>query len=107
MFTSFGIKRLVAAILLPILELLKSIPGTGELIMAVEAIAALFGVTGLAHAAKARTISRKKLLSTAALLAILLEIAQLVPALHPYIPLLQKIAALFGAVAAGSAINKK
>lgn len=107
MFASWGLKRLLSAILLPIVEVLKSIPGTAEIIAALEALAAVFGITGLAHATKARTVGRKKLVSIAALLAILIEVAQFVPGMQPYIPLLQKIAAIFGATAVGAALPKK
>ncbi len=107
LFSSSGLKRLIASALCAVIEVLRSIPGTGEIVAVLEALAGVFGVTGLAHAAVAKTVSQKKLAGVASLIAILIIIAQYVPALQPYVPLLEKIAAILGSAGVGVAIAVK
>lgn len=104
MFTSKGIKRLIASILLPIIGILKAIPGTAEIIAVLETIAGLFGLAGVAHAVPAKTLDKKKLASLAAALAVLLRLLPLIPWLQPYEELIQQIAEIIGALAAGTYI---
>ena len=56
LFESFGIKRLVSSILSVVVEVLKAIPGTAETIIAIEAAAGVFGITGIGGAAAKGTL---------------------------------------------------
>lgn len=107
LFDSSGLKRLIASALCAIIEVLRGIPGTAEIISVLEALAGAFGAVGLTHAAAAKTVTRKKLTGIASLIAILIIIAQYVPALQPYVPLLEKIAAILGSAGVGAAIAAK
>lgn len=102
-FESLGVKRLVASLLSVIVEVLKAIPGAGEYITVVDMIAGFFGITGISHAAAIPgALTRKKLATASAAVATLTAVCLFIPPLAPFIPYLQKLAALFGAAALGA-----
>ena len=106
LFSSFGLKRLIASYLSIIIEVLRAMPGTAEVISTIEVVAGLFGITGIAHAGATGDLTRKKISTAAAALAGLVFVARFVPALAPFIPILEKIAAMLGAAAVGIQVSK-
>lgn len=106
LFSSLGIKRYIASLLAALVEVLRAVPGTAESISAIELAAGFFGITGLTHAAGAKTVSKKKLASAASVVSALLALSYFVPALLPLRPYLEKVAGLLGAAALGSAVAK-
>lgn len=97
-----GIKRTISGALDAIALPLTVIPGAESLVLPIQAVSAFFGGTGLIQATKQKTIGKFKLSSLASVFSVLTLIAHAVPSLHPFLPLLQKLAALSGAVAVGS-----
>lgn len=103
LFGSYGLKRLIAAALSVLLGLVPVFPQAQLLINVLQWIAGLLGGVGVVQATAVGTLSQAKLSSLASVFAALVTIAQFIPALAPYIPLLEKLAALFGAMGVGAA----
>lgn len=93
---SNGTKRLIAAFLSSLLEVLRAIPAAANFVSVIELVAGFFGITGISHAVLEKTVATKKLASFAAILAAVVALAQFVPQLQPFLPFLQRIAALLG-----------
>ena len=104
---STGLKRQIASLLLVLIELARSTPVLSGYVIVLEQLATLFGATGATHAAIAGTLDKHKVSSIASILAVLLGIGTFVPALTPYLPILQKIASLLGAVSLGIATGSQ
>lgn len=96
MLDSNGVKRLIAAFLSSLLELLRVFPATANAVMVIELVAGLFGITGISHAVMDKTVAERKLASVVAVLAGLIAIAQFIPQLQPLVPFLQHLAAIIG-----------
>lgn len=105
-FNSFGLKRLIASYLSVIVEVLRSIPGTADVIHVLEVVAGMFGIVGITHAGTSGNITRKKLSTAAAALAFLIVLARFIPAMGPFVPFLEKAAALIGAASLGVLASK-
>lgn len=105
-FSSFGLKRLVASYLSIIVEVLRAVPGTAEIISSIEMVAGLFGITGIVHTGTTGDLTKKKLSTAAAAIAAVLFLARFIPAMAPFVPILEKVAALLGAAAVGVQITK-
>lgn len=104
MLESKGNKRLLASLLLGLIELVKALGGVAAtpVVLILQALAASLGVVGVGHAAIGNRESlRKQLLAT---LGALIAAAQLIPALHPFVGLLNQIGLLFGL---GALVQKK
>lgn len=102
--SSKGNKRLLASLLLGLIEIIKAIGGiaAAPVVLILQALAASLGVVGVGHAAIGNPESlRKQLLAT---LGALIAVAQLIPALHPFVGLLNQIGLLFGL---GALVQKK
>lgn len=91
---SSGLKRRVAALLTTLLGLLQAHPELAVLMPWVEAVATFFGLAGVAHAAKAKTIKGQKTVSLTALLPILVAAARNIPELHSFQGLITLLSAL-------------
>lgn len=105
LFTSEGTKRKIAAVLSLALDVASMFPGTDQIVLAVQYIAGIFGVSGLVHAGASGSLSKHALAGLSAALATLILIARFVPKLEPLIPVLQHLAALLGAAAVGQKIS--
>lgn len=107
LFSSLGLKRLIASLLSVIVEVLRVIPGTAEAVSAIEVVAGFFGITGITHAGVKGTLTKKKLATAAAAVSALIALSHVVPGLQPLVPYLEKIAAFLGAAAIGSQVSNK
>lgn len=103
---SVGLKRYIASLLATVVEVLRVIPGSQEVISGIELAAGLIGITGIAHASSAKTLSKKKLLTASSLISFLIILVPYFPEAAPLLPLLQKAAALVGALGVGASIKK-
>jgi hypothetical protein len=104
---SKGYKRLLSAVLVLVSRALSVLPGLSAITLITEIIAGGIGVVGVGHATQAGTLKGKKLISLAALCAALLAAAPFIPALAPYVPLIQNIAAILAALGVGNEAVKK
>jgi hypothetical protein len=104
LISSTGFKRNIASVLAMLYGIVSVIPEVQFLTTVLEQIAALFGITGLAQASVAGSLNKAKLASISSVLSVLLFIAQYVPALAPYAPILMKLAAIIGAMGTGVAV---
>ena len=95
--TSKGQKRLASALLVIVGTILSAFGLDLETII-IEYIAGTLGAIGIGHALKANTIASKKLVTIAAACAVFLALVPFVPALAPYAPLVQKIAAIIATI---------
>ena len=100
-FASRGLKRKLASLFTAVIPILAADPNLAPLIPYVIHAAAALGITGLGHAASTRTLGEHKMATVAAVLAALVELAQHVPALAPYLPILTSLSAFVGALAIG------
>lgn len=105
-----GFKRTLAAALLALIGLINA-SGSATLMMLVpflEWVAAGLGTVGVIHAGISMStkpgVFKKYILAT---LASLIAIAQLIPALHPWVEILRQIAALIGAAAVGQYVGER
>ena len=101
-----GMKRLVAAALSAIVEVLRVIPGTQEYIVVIEMVAGFFGITGITHAGATGNLTTRKLATASAAVAVLIAVTYFVPALESFRPKLQTIAALLGSAAVGARMKE-
>lgn len=101
-FDREGFKRQIAALLSVVVEVLRLVPGAGQFLWIIEAIAAFFGITGIGHATAKGTLTRKKLATASAAVASLIAVCYFIPVLAPLIPYLQTLAALLGSAALGA-----
>lgn len=105
LFDSVGLKRLLATIIIVFIGVLSSIPGTGFLISFLQSIAAILGTVGLVHAAVKKEgvgIGKGKVtgltgVTLSSIMAIVVIIFKVIPALQPYLEVVQAIASLLGA----------
>lgn len=93
---SKGFKRRLSALLTVLYGIAQTVPQATPVVMFLEWAAGLFGVVGAGHAMAAGTVQKYKALSTASILAAFLLLAQAYPVLLPFVPLVQKLAFLFG-----------
>lgn len=96
------LKRYISSALSVITQIMLSIPELVPYVYIVDWIAGLFGITGVVHSTAGGTISKAKLGYAASFVAFLITLAQFVPALEPYVPFLQKLAAILGAAGLGA-----
>ena len=102
-----GVKRHLASVLAAVLEVLRAIPGTEQLVFSVEKIAGGLGIVGLGHAAVKGSVSRFKLAGLSSLVSTLILLAYFVPSLQEFVPVLQKVAGVLGAAAVGAKVTNK
>lgn len=93
---SKGFKRKLASLLLVVSGIAQTVPQATPVLLFLNWAAGIFGVVGVAHAANAGTVKKYKAASIASIMAAFLLLAQTYPALLPFLPLVQKIAFLFG-----------
>lgn len=98
LFLSVGFKRRLAALLSIVAELATSVPELSAIIPVLTWIAGFFGVTGIVHATTQKTVRRYGSTSIAAALAALLVFAKNYPPLEPFIPIIEKLILIFGAI---------
>lgn len=103
---SKSLKRKIASYLSVLLELVRPIPELAFVVPTVEMLAGAFGVVGITHAAGGGTVKTYKVLSLGALFSVLVAAAHVIPQLAPALPILIKLAALFGAVGFGQNLAK-
>ena len=102
---SEGFKRTVAAVLAALYGIVSAIPELQLFQTVLEQIAALFDITGIAHAAVGGGLSKVKLSTISAVLSALLVLSQYIPALQPFAPMLLKLASIIGALGAGTSLG--
>lgn len=102
---STGLKRYLASGLSVIIGFLTGIPGAESFLPVLTNVAGVLGVAGTVHAAGSRTISKAWLASAAAFIAFIITLAQFIPELQPYTPMLEKLAAFLGAAAGGAVLT--
>jgi hypothetical protein len=85
--------------------LAQTVPQVQPIIVVLQWLAGLVGGVGVVQATAVGTLSQAKLSGIASILAALVAIAQFIPALAPYVPLLEKLAAMFGAMGVGAAVG--
>lgn len=106
LLSSAGFKRNLAAVLAALYGIVSVIPELQMMTAVLEQIAAFFGITGIAHATGAGTLSKAKLSTISSVLSVLLFASQYIPFLTPYAPIIMKLASIIGALGAGAAISK-
>lgn len=94
---SDGLKREIAGIIQSLILVISPIPGLGFLVPILTVASAILGGTGLIHAGILGSFLNRIFSTLASVLAIAILIAAQIPAALPYIPLMQKLAALLGA----------
>jgi len=104
---SKGRKRLLSSVLGLSGILLSFLPGAEAISLLTEILAGSIGVVGLGHAARAKTITKKKLTSLAALSTALLAAAPFLPVLTPFIPILEGIVAVLATLGIGNEVKDK
>lgn len=92
---SLGLKRYISTVLTTAIGVLASAPETAFLVPFVVKLAALFGLTGIAHAGK-EGLKDLKGISLVSLFSILVFASQHIAALSPYTHLLQIVASALG-----------
>lgn len=105
-FESAGLKRKIAAWLATVLELAQSYPELAPIVVALQPLVAALGGVAVGHAAAKGTVEKHPLLSTSAILSILIGVSHFIPVMQPFVPLLSKLAAFFGAAGIGRAMAK-
>lgn len=93
---SKGFKRRISSLLTVMYGIVQTVPAVAVVLPYLEWAAGFFGVTGVGHAAASGTLKKFKAASAASLLASFVAAAQLYPALLPFVPLVQKLAFIFG-----------
>jgi len=97
--SSRGLKRYLASIILAIAGVVSSIPDISFLTIWLQDSAAVVGAAGLTHSSISRNIQvGPKELSC--VFAVLIAVCNYVPALNPYVPILQAIAIALGGASA-------
>lgn len=107
LFESLGLKRKATAFLTTLMGIVSMHPELGFVVPYILHIAGLLGIAGIGGGVAAKNISETKHISLASALTILLLVAQYIPALQVYVPLLQQIAVLFGASVVGATVREK
>lgn len=102
MFNSQGIKRWLAAAISLVVGVAQVIPPAAPAVLALQHIAAFFGVTGLLHATKAGTVTKQVLLSAQAALTGLVAASVWFAPLVPYHATLAYLATLLGTYVVGT-----
>lgn len=107
LFNSLGLKRRIASFIQVVIAFLAASgqPWATPAIQVLTWIAGAFGLVGVTHAAASGTVGKYSSASFSSIIGILLLIAQSVEKLNWLVPILQEIAAIFGAVSLGSAFK--
>lgn len=103
---SKGIKRTIASLLEVLNSFAGFIPGIGSVI---QALSALFGITGLTHAAGSGTLFKFKSASVVSILGLVVKATLFfnIAPLLPYVALMNQIIIALGGVAVGSFFASK
>jgi hypothetical protein len=104
MFTSSGVKRRLVAYLNALLEVARAFPELAPAVSVLEQAIGLLGGVALVHAAGGGTLSKYKLAGISSLLSVIISVGHFVPALTPFMPVLTKLAAFFGALSTGDTL---
>lgn len=102
---SIGLKRRIASFIAILIAIASGNPELEPYVPVLVWIGSFFGVVGLTQAAVNGTLTKYSAASVASFFTILLAIAEFYPPLAPFISILQKLAALFGAATVGTAIH--
>lgn len=111
LISSLGLKRKLSALFAVLSKLIATVPDLAPFAPLLESIAAFFGITGVVHAGKKGTLTDAPLATIAAFFNALKLVAESVPALAPYVYIINAVAMVFNTLALGSAtmksVNKK
>lgn len=105
LISSVGFKRTIAAVFAALYGIVSAVPTLQPFTTVLEQLAALFGITGLAQASVSGTLSKVKLSTISSFLSVLLLLAQYIPAMQPFAPMLFKLASIIGAMGAGATVG--
>lgn len=101
-----GLKRKLAALLASLVKISATVPALQPYTIYLEWLAGLVGGAGLGHALFAGSWRKYLLSGIASLMSILLVASEHTPSLQPYVPLLQSIVSVLGALGVGSALKE-
>ena len=96
MFKSTGLKRYIASLLTIIIPIIAGIPALAWTVPYLQAAAGGVGIAGLANATAVGNLKGINTANITSALAIILATATQIPALAPYLWIIQAVAALFG-----------
>lgn len=101
-----GLKRKLAALLASLVKISATVPALQPYTIYLEWLSGLVGGAGLGHALLAGSWRKYLLSGLASLMSILLVASEHTPSLQPYVPLLQSITSLLGALGVGSSLKE-
>ncbi len=107
---SKGAKRLIASFIaaLTSLAMVLPIPGINEAIAYLQALAGSAGAIGIADAGlRTQALGKEKLATASSVFSFLLLLAHWIPALQPYVVLLQQLAGGLGIAAISAKATQK
>lgn len=107
LLASKGGKRLLASLIAVLTSISMLIPGLGSVIVYLQSIAGAVGGVGVAHAASAGTLGAAKIASLSSIFSFLILLSHYVPALVPYVALLQQLATGLGISAVSMKLVEK
>lgn len=93
---SLGLKRYVTALVGLFISVASTVPALAPLVILLTKLNAALGVVGVTHGASAGTILANLPATLASIVVILLAIAEQVPSLTPFVPVLKLILAALG-----------
>lgn len=102
LLSSEGLKRKIASVIAFLLGLTMTVPALSFAIPVLTALAGLFGGVGAIQAVSVGSVSKAKIATISSVLSLLLLVATYVPALKPYVHVLQQLAAMLGAAGTGA-----
>lgn len=106
MFESTGVKRRIVALLVLVLEVLRLVPGTEQIIALLDAAVGSLGGAALLHAGHQKTLSREKLAGAVSAIYLLIFLSSFFPPLVYLLPYLYKAAALLAAAKLGTTLGQ-
>lgn len=93
---SLGLKRYITALVGLFISVASTVPALAPLVILLTKLNAALGVVGVAHGAGAGTILANLPSTLASIVVVLLAIAQQIPQLAAFVPVLQLILAALG-----------
>lgn len=107
LLASKGGKRLLASLIAVLTSISMLIPGLGDAINYLQSIAGAVGAVGVTHAVEAKTLKAHKVATLSSIFSFLILLSHYVPALVPYVALLQQLAAGLGISAVSMKLAEK
>lgn len=95
-FQSLGIKRYITALVGLFISVASAVPALAPLVVLLTKLSAALGIVGVTHGTASGTILTQLPATLASIVVILLAIAEQVPSLTPFVPVLKLILAALG-----------